>query len=103
MVESLAREGRDLDRLEAAARRLEARDDELLRLGAIHDPVALLAQMFRFDKESIEGDDVAALAAATRRLHEDLETQAQLLSELLEPAAPTAEPAVKGRHDAHLP
>jgi ADP-heptose:LPS heptosyltransferase len=103
VVESLAVEGRDLDRLEAAARGLEARDDELLRLGAIHDPVALLAQMFRFDKESIEGEDVARLATATRRLHEDLETQAQLLSELLEPAAPAAEPAVKGRHHAHLP
>ncbi len=105
VVEALAAEGAgaDLARLEEAARRLEAHDDELLQLGVIHDPVALLAQMFRLDKESLEGDDVAALAAATRRLHEDLETQAQLLVELLEPVAGAAEPAAERRHDARFP
>jgi ADP-heptose:LPS heptosyltransferase len=104
VVEALAANGAgtDIARLEQAAERLEARDDELVRLGAIHDPVALLAQMFRFDKESIEGDDVGELAAATRRLHEDLETQAQLLVELLEPGAGAAAPAPERGHDARF-
>jgi hypothetical protein len=76
----------DLDRLEEAARRLEEVDARLLRFGAIHEPAALLLQVFRFEKEGLEGEDVAALAVATRRLHEDLAAQARLLADLLDPA-----------------
>ena len=76
----------DLDRLEEAARRLEEVDARLLRFGVIHEPAALLLQVFRFEKEGLEGEDVAALAVATRRLHEDLAAQARLLADLLDPA-----------------
>jgi len=76
---------RALALLEEEARRLEEIDARLLRFGAVHEPAALLIQVFRFDKESLEGKDVVALAGATRRLHEDLETQARLLADLLDP------------------
>ena len=39
---SVARDARDVDALETAAQRLEAADEELMRLGAIHEPAALL-------------------------------------------------------------
>lgn len=85
-VERLAA-GRDLDALEAAARRLEEHDLELFRFGAVHDPAALLLQLFRFDKENVDGDDVRALARASRVLHEELEARARLLADLLDPEA----------------
>jgi ADP-heptose:LPS heptosyltransferase len=98
-VEALARRASadgGLDALETAARGLEALDERLLRFGAVHEPASLLMQVFRFDKESIEGDDVVALARATRQLHEDLVTHARLLADLLEPAAKRAFPTVGG-------
>lgn len=102
-VETLARRtgaGADLARLEEAARQLEAMDAGLLRLGATREPAALLTQVFRFDKESLEGDDVLALATATRRLHDDLAAHARLLADLLDPPAPArTRPRVRG--DTH--
>ena len=67
--------------------RLEEHDATLFRFGAMHEPATLLVQMFRFEKENVEGDDVAALAAATRVLHEELEARGHLLASLLEPRA----------------
>ncbi|HYR95533.1 MAG TPA: glycosyltransferase family 9 protein [Candidatus Binatus sp.] len=99
-VEALVARG-DLAALERAARRLEALDAGVIRFGAIHEPVTLLVQMFRFERESLEGDDVAALAAATRRMHEDLETWARLLADLLDPVR-EAVPASEGRQHARV-
>ncbi len=92
-VDALARRigaGVDLRQLEEEAQHLERLDAELCRLGAVHEPAALLMQVFRFEKESIEGDDVPALAAATRRLHLELDAQARLLADLLDPPSPGA-------------
>ncbi len=83
-IEMLARDARDVDALESAARRLEAADEELMRLGAIHEPAALLTQVLRFDKENIVGDDVHGLAVATRALHETLHARAERLALLLD-------------------
>ena len=91
----------DLGALERGARRLEALDAELLRFGAIHEPVTLLVQMFRFERETLDGDAVPALAAATRRIHEELETWARLLADLLDPVR-DAEPASEGRLHARV-
>ena len=93
VVEVLAsRPEPDLGALEAAAMQLEEHDAALFRFGAMHEPATLLVQMFRFEKENIEGDDVAALATATRVLHEELEARGRVLANLLEPrtAAPAA-------------
>ncbi len=86
VVETLAR-GSDLDlaQLEAAATQLEELDAQLFRFGAMHEPATLLVQMFRFEKENVEGDDVVALAAATRALHEELEARGRLLVDVLQP------------------
>src|SRR5207249_4437903 len=83
---ALAADARDLDALEAAARRLEELDARLFRLGAMHEAAALLVQVFRFEKENLEGQDVGALARATRLVHEELAARARLLAEMLEPA-----------------
>jgi ADP-heptose:LPS heptosyltransferase len=86
-VEALAARGNeaDLAHLEAAARRLEELDAELMRFGLIHEAATLLLQVFRFDKENIDGEEVTALARATRELHEQLEVEARLLAALLDP------------------
>ncbi|HLK11875.1 MAG TPA: glycosyltransferase family 9 protein [Candidatus Binatia bacterium] len=84
-VERLAAAGGDLKALEAAARTLEQLDARLFRFGAMHEPAGLLLQLFRFDKESIEGEDVAALARVTRELHERLAADAHRLAALLDP------------------
>jgi hypothetical protein len=83
-IEALARDASDVDALEAAAQRLETLDDEVMRLGAIHEPAALLTQVLRFDKENIVGDDVHGLAVATRALHETLHARAERLALLLD-------------------
>jgi ADP-heptose:LPS heptosyltransferase len=89
----------DLDALEAAARRLEDHDLELFRFGAMHEPAALLLQLFRFEKESLDGDDVRALARDSRVLHQQLEARARLLADLLDPAAvPAPAPYHGGDH-----
>jgi hypothetical protein len=88
-VEALARRTPvALEELETAARALEELDAELFRLGSIHEPIALLTQLFRFEKESIAGEDVVALAGATRALHDGFADHARLLAALLTPAAP---------------
>ncbi|MCW5893771.1 MAG: glycosyltransferase family 9 protein [bacterium] len=90
-VEALARDAADLAGLETAARRLEELDAALLRFGAMHEPASLLCQVLRFDKENLDGDDVPALAAATRGLHDRLAERAERLATLLQ----------GGRTDAH--
>jgi hypothetical protein len=103
-VERLAAVGRDLRALEAEARALEALDARLLRYAAMHEPAALLLTVFRFEKESIEGDDVVALARATRALHERLAADARRLAALLDPPAPrTDSVAREGELHASLP
>ena len=85
-VEALAADACDLEALEVAARRLEELDARLFRLGAMHEAAALLVQVFRFETENLEGEDVGALARATRVVHEELAARARLLAEMLEPA-----------------
>jgi ADP-heptose:LPS heptosyltransferase len=91
----------DLSALERAARRLEALAADIIRDGAIHEPIALLVQMFRFEREALEGDDVPTLAAATRRVHESFETWARLFADLVDPVR-VAVPAPEGRLHARV-
>jgi hypothetical protein len=90
-VEAAARAG-DLEAMAAAAERLEAHDAALVRHGTLEEAAAFLLQVFVFDKQNLAGDGVAEIAAATRRLHEELETRAALLADLLDPAAPAPVP-----------
>jgi len=98
-VESIARDGGAIADLAAAARTLEERCLELFRFGAIHEPAALVLQMFRFEKENVGGEDVVAIATATRVLHEALEVQIALLIDLLDP--PTRPETVARGDDDH--
>ena len=102
-VETLARVrgGFDLARLEDAARRLEEADATIVRFGTIHALVTPLTQMFRFEKESLVGEDVWALAAATRELHGALDAQARLLAELLDPSPQPARSRAEERRIHH--
>jgi hypothetical protein len=95
-VEALATGAPDLDALETAARGLEEIDTALFRLGAMREPAALLLQVHRFDKENIEGDDVASLARASRALHEELGRRARLFTQLLAPPAAERPAQVEG-------
>ena len=85
----------DLAALEDAAAQLELCDRRLYQLGAVHEAVAMLVQVFRFQKESLEGVEVSALAAATRRFHEDLADRARWLAQVLDP-----EPAIPRQQTA---
>jgi len=101
-VEPLAAGAGDLAALERAARRLEEHDLALYRYGAMHEPTTLLLQLFRFEKESLDGDDVAAIARRSRVLHEELETRARLLADLLDPSGAPARAADHGGHHASV-
>jgi hypothetical protein len=101
--EAAGRPDVDLEALEAAARRLEEHDLALFRLGAMHEPVRLLLQLFRFDKENVDGDDVRALARTARAVHQELEDRARLLADLLDPASGTARARRQARHDGGEP
>jgi hypothetical protein len=92
----------DLDELERAARRLEEHDLALYRYGAMHEPTTLLLQLFRFEKESLDGDDVRAIARRSRVLHEELETRARLLADLLDPSTVGARASDHGGQHASL-
>jgi ADP-heptose:LPS heptosyltransferase len=101
-VERLAartRSAGDLAALEEAALALENHDLAIFRFGAMHEPAALLLQLFRFDKEHIDADDVRVIARTSRRLHEELESRARLLADLLDgQARPQAAPSHGGEH-----
>jgi ADP-heptose:LPS heptosyltransferase len=89
----------DLKALERAGLALENHDLSMFRFGAMHEPVTLLLQHFRFDKEHIGPGDVSAIARTSRLLHEELESRARLLADLLEgQAAPVAAPSHGGDH-----
>jgi ADP-heptose:LPS heptosyltransferase len=75
----------DIAQLEDVAGRLELTDRRLFQLGQVHEALAILVQTFRFEKESLEGADLAALAAATRGFHEDLAARARCFVALLDP------------------
>lgn len=78
--------GDDLDALEDAAAMLELADRRVFQLGAMHAAIALLVQVFRFEKESLEGSDLVTLSRLTREFHEDLAARAQWLAQQLDGA-----------------
>ncbi|MFN8542700.1 MAG: glycosyltransferase family 9 protein [Candidatus Binatia bacterium] len=81
--------------LEAAAVALEECDAALFRFGAAHEPATLLVQQFRFEKENVLGEDLDAVARATRVVHEELAARARMLLDRL-----AADPAAAGGDDA---
>ena len=98
-VERLAGGDADVEVLEAAGRELEVLDAAIFRHGAIHEAAAQLVQLHRFEKENVLGDDVAALARATRAQHEALARRARRLADLVAPrAAATATVEAGGIH-----
>jgi ADP-heptose:LPS heptosyltransferase len=70
----------DLERL---GRELEILDRALKEHGGTHPDTNVLAQMFTFGKENLEGDDVVTLAVETARLYRDLAREADCMTALL--------------------
>lgn len=76
--------------IERLGRELEILDRALKEHGGTHPDTNVLAQMFTFGKENLEGDDVATLAVETARLYRDLARSAEAMTALLG-GAPTKE------------
>ena len=72
-----------LDELARLGRQLEILDRALKEHGGTHPDTNVLAQMFTFGKENLEGDDVATLAVETSRLYRDLAREADCMTALL--------------------
>jgi ADP-heptose:LPS heptosyltransferase len=77
-----------IDELARLGREIEALDGEIATLGGRHPETAVLTQMFRFGKENLEGDELLALARATRTLYRELLFEADGVRSLLAEAAP---------------
>jgi ADP-heptose:LPS heptosyltransferase len=72
-----------IDELERLGRELEVLDRALKEHGGTHPDTNVLAQMFTFGKENLEGDDVATLAVETMALYRDLAREADCMTALL--------------------
>ncbi len=83
--------------IERLGRELEILDRALKEHGGTHPDTNVLAQMFTFGKENLEGDDVATLAVETARLYRDLAVSAESMTALLGGA-----PAKEEESDARL-
>lgn len=82
--------------IERIGRELEVLDRALKEHGGTHPDTNVLAQMFTFGKENLEGDDVATLAVETARLYRDLARSADDMTALLG-GAPTKEQGTDAR------
>jgi ADP-heptose:LPS heptosyltransferase len=76
--------------IERIGRELEVLDRALKEHGGTHPDTNVLAQMFTFGKENLEGDDLATLAVETTGLYRDLAVSAECMTALLG-GAPTKE------------
>jgi hypothetical protein len=85
-----------LDQLERIGRELEGLDRALAEHGGTFPDTNVLAQMFTFGKENLEGDDVATLAVETAHLYRDLARGAESMTTLLG-GVPTKEQADDAR------
>ena len=79
-----------LDELQRLGRELEVLDGAITQHGGMHPDTNVLAQMFTFGKENLEGNDVATLAVETAGLYRDLARSADAMTALLG-GAPTKE------------
>jgi ADP-heptose:LPS heptosyltransferase len=77
-----------LEEIGRLGREIEALDAAIATQGGRHPETAVLSQMFRFGKENIEGDEVHALAQATRELYRELLFEAEGVRSLLTEQAP---------------
>ena len=98
-LERLATSGAAVDALEEVASGLEALEETIVRHAAIHEVTAQLVELHRLEKETLCGDDVAALARATRCHLEALQRRAGTLARLVGiPAAETLGGEAGGSH-----
>jgi hypothetical protein len=78
-----AEHGGSIEDIERLGREIEVLDRALIEHGGAHADTGVLTQMFKFGKENLEGNDVGALAAATRTLYAELARGAELMTSLL--------------------
>jgi ADP-heptose:LPS heptosyltransferase len=74
---------RTLDEVRRLGKEIEALDQAIGEHGRVHPDVAVLAQMFAFEKETLPGGEVAALAYASARLYRELARSAACMTGLL--------------------
>lgn len=69
--------------IERTGREIETLDRSIAELGRVHPEVALLTQMFSFEKESMAGETLEQLAHECARLYRDLARSADDMQALL--------------------
>jgi hypothetical protein len=74
---------RTLDEVRRLGKEIETLDRAIGEHGRVHPDVAVLAQMFAFEKETMPGGEVAALAYASARLYRELARSADCMTGLL--------------------
>lgn len=72
-----------LDAIEDVGREIEVVDRSVADLGRVHPELALLTQMFAFEKETVAGDALDDLARDCARLYRDLDRSAADMTALL--------------------
>lgn len=72
-----------IERIERVGRELERLDRGIAEHGRIHPEIGMLSQMFGFEKETMQGEGLAALARESLRVHRDLERSAGCMQALL--------------------
>lgn len=84
-----------LPAIERAGREIEVVERSIAEHGRVHPEVAVLTQMFQFEKETMVGESLAELARESSRIHRDLERSAVCMQALLggRPAAREVENA----------
>ncbi|GBE02443.1 lipopolysaccharide core heptosyltransferase RfaQ [bacterium BMS3Bbin06] len=83
------KEGADGSLIRELWKNISLIDGEIEKLCYSHPPLKALLLMFRYGMESLEGDDIAALAGGAQVLYNDLRKHARILLESLELLAGT--------------
>lgn len=89
--------GPAIDDIERLGRELEALDRVVAEHGLTHPETGILAQLFQFGKENLEGEDVPTLAGEMESLYRTLVFEAQLMAGLLGTSVER-----EREHDEHL-
>lgn len=74
---------RSLDAVQRVGREIEVLDRAIGEHGRVHPDVAVLTQMFAFEKETMPGEDLAGLTKESARLYRDLCRSADCMQALL--------------------
>lgn len=83
LAELAAGSSRALGEIERIARAMEVVDRAIAEHGRVHPEVAVLTQMFQFERETMPGESLAELAREASRVYHDLERSTVCMQALL--------------------